>query len=262
MKKYIFIYRRLLIANWHALIAYRSDFFTSMLSSLMFSAYHLITVLLLTYQIPSAYGWSKNELLLLASTYSVFIGFYHTFISRNMGQLADEIYYGRLDYVLLKPIDSQVATTLWHINYVSLVRVIFGIIASWYFVSLMHISVTLGTLSMYLFAIAIGIFILYSFWLPFISLMIFNPRLSNIVTLLYNSANIARYPQEMYARLPIYVFAPLIPLAIIMTSPTKILIQKFSFFLGLELFLVCLILGFVSRYIWRFSLRHYSSASS
>ena len=262
MKKYFLIYRRLMIANWHVLVSYRSDFVTSILSSLMFSSYHLITVLLLTYKVPAVYGWTRNELLLLASTYSVFVGFYHAFISRNLGQLADEIYYGRLDYVLLKPIDSQVATTMWQINYVSLVRVIFGLCLSWYFINSMHISITLGTVMTYIVVIISGIFILYSFWLPFISLMIFNPRLSNIVMLLYNVINIARYPREMYARLPVYIFAPLIPLAIILTTPTKILLQKFSFFMGIELLSVCVILGLFARFIWKYSLRYYTSASS
>src|SRR3989344_5283994 len=137
MRKYLLIYKRLLIANWYALLEYRSDLITRVFASIMFSSYHLITVLLITYKVPTAYGWTRNELLLLASTYSVFIIIYHMFISHNISRLADEIYFGRLDYLLLKPIDSQVSATLWKIEYVNIVRLVLGGGISLYLLSIM-----------------------------------------------------------------------------------------------------------------------------
>lgn len=262
MKKYLSLYRRLLIANWNTLLEYRSDFVTQIFSSLLYSLNHIIVVLLLTVKVPSVYGWTRGELLLLAATYNVFISIYHTFVSRNLDHIADEIYYGKLDYVLLKPIDSQLATTIWRINYVSLIRLVFGLSLSFYLMQTMHIALTIRMAIAYISVIAMGVFILYSFWLPFISLIIFNPRLSNIVMLLFQLTNVARYPKEMYARLPLYIFIPLLPLALILTTPTKILLQKFSFGLGLELLTVCVTLGLLARLVWKFSLRHYTSASS
>jgi len=262
MKKYISLYKQLLVSNWNALVEYRSDFVTQVFSSLVYAINHVVVILLLTSKVPSAYGWTRSELLLLTATYNVFMGIYHTFISRNLDSLSDEIYLGRLDYVLLRPIDSQVSTMLWRIHYVSLVRLLFGLALSFYLVNSMQITITLSTVIAYVITILAGVFILYSIWLPFISLIIFNPRLSNIISLLFQSTNIARYPKEMYARLPMYIFIPLIPLALIMTTPTKVLVQKFSFTLGLEVLAVSLIVGIFARFVWKFSLRYYTSASS
>ncbi|MEK7543453.1 MAG: ABC-2 family transporter protein [Patescibacteria group bacterium] len=262
MKKSILLYRRLLIANWNALIEYRGDFITQIISSLVFSLNHIIIVLLLTSKVPSVYGWSRGELILLASTYNVFIGIFHTFISRNLDQIADDIYFGKLDYVLLKPIDSQLATVIWKINYISLIRVLFGLTLTVYLMGTLHIIITVPMIVVYFFVIITGVYMLYSFWLPFITLMIFNPRLSNIVIFLFNITNVARYPKEMYARLPLYIFVPLLPLALILTTPTKVLLQKFTFELGFLFFAVCIVLGLFARFIWKLSLRHYTSASS
>lgn len=262
MKKYLSIYRRLCIANWNALVEYRADVLTQIISSLMFSINHIIIVLLLTVKVPSVYGWTRGELLLLAATYNVFISIYHTLISRNLDHIADEIYFGRLDYVLLKPIDSQLSTTIWRINYISLIRFVFGASISLYLLHDMHISLTVSTVILYFFFLFMGVFLLYSFWLPFISLIIFNPRLSNIVSLLFQLTNVARYPREMYARLPAYIFISVLPLALILTTPTKVLVQKFSFGLASELLIVCLIMGLFARVTWKFALRHYTSASS
>lgn len=262
MKRFLFLYKRLLIANWNALIEYRGDFVTQVISSLVFSLNHIIIVLLLTIKVPSVYGWSRGELLLLAATYNVFIGIFHTFISRNLDQIADDIYFGKLDYVLLKPIDNQLATVIRKINYVSLIRLLFGLALTFYLIGTLHIVVTLPMITAYFSFIIIGEFMLYSFWLPFISLMIFNPRLSNIVILLFNITNVARYPKEMFMRLPIYIFIPFLPLALILTTPSKILLQKFSSDLLWEFMIVTVVFGVFARFVWKYSLRYYSSASS
>lgn len=262
MKRYLLIYKRLLIANWNALIEYRGDFVTQIISSVVFSLNHIIIVLLLTMKVPSVYGWSRGELVLLAATYNVFIGIFHTFISRNLDHIADDIYNGKLDYILLKPIDSQIATMIWKINYVSLIRLLFGLVVTFYLMGILHIVATVPMVVAYFSVIIIGVFMLYSFWLPFISLMIFNPRLSNIVILLFNITNVARYPKEMYARLPVYIFIPLLPLALILTTPAKILLHKFSYDLLWEFIIVTVVLGLFARFVWKFSLRHYTSASS
>ena len=262
MKRYIAIYKRLLVSNWNVFLEYRSDLVTRILASLIYASWHLIVILLLTYKVPSVFGWTKYELLLLASTYNVFISIYHMFISRNLDRLADEIYFGRLDFVLLKPIDDQLSTTLWIVDYVTLVRLLLGIITSLYIIHILQLTITISMIIGYCITIITGLFILYSLWLPFITLMIFNPRLSNIVSFLFTLTNVAQYPKEMYARLPVYIFVPLIPLALIMTTPTKVLLQKFSFSLGLEFFAVCILLGTFSRLIWKFSLRFYTGASA
>lgn len=262
MKKYLLIYKQLLIANWYTLIEYRTDFFSRLISGLMFSLWHMITVLLLTYNVPSAFGWTRNELLLLAATYSVFIGLYHTFISRNMARLVDEIYFGRLDFLLLKPIDVQLSATIWIVDYMSLFRFVLGLGLTAYFINFMGLTVTLSMVLTYILAMLVGIFILYSIWLMVVSLTIFHPRLSNVVVLLFNLSNIARYPREMYVKLPIYLSVALLPLGLIMTTPTKVILQKFNFALALEIITLLLLLSVLARLVWMRSLRFYTSASS
>ncbi len=262
MRKYLSLYKQLLLANLYTLIAYRTDFAGRLFSSFMFSMWHVITVLLLTYNVPSVFGWSRNELLLLVATYNVFIGIFHAFVSRNISQLAEDVYHGRLDFVLLRPIDAQVSVSIWIIDYMSLFRCVVGLGLTVYMVHIMGLTLTIWSVLGYALTIFIGLSTLYSIWISFVSLTFFFPRLSNIVVLLYNLSNIARYPQEMYNRLPLFMSLTLLPFAIIMTTPVKVLVSKSSLPLGIEMILVCLGLGIISRFIWTRSLRSYASASS
>lgn len=262
MKKYLRVYVSLLLFNWNALVAYRSSFFTRIFSSILYTTYHVVAILILTNTISSVFGWTRYELLLLASTYSVFIGLFHAFISRNMQRLTEEIYYGRLDYLLVKPIDSQFSASLWTVDFVSFFRIGMGLILTWYFISILGLTITVLGLALYVVAMLVGICILYSIWLSIVSVTIFNPRLSNVIDLLYHMSELSRYPKEMYQHVSIFFFSLLVPFTFILIPPTKILLHKFSLTQGLEAMIIAISLFIVSRFVWTQSLRHYTSASS
>lgn len=262
MKKYFRVYTSLLLFNWNALITYRSSFFTRIFSSMLYTTYHVVSILILTNTISSVFGWTRNELLLLASTYSVFIGLFHAFISRNMQRLTEEIYLGKLDYLLVKPIDSQFSGSLWTVDFISFFRVGMGLLLTWYFIDILHLTITAQIVFFYIILMLVGICILYSIWLSVVSITIFNPRLSNVVDLLYHMSEFTRYPREMFQHVSVFLFSLLIPFTFILIPPTKILLNTFSVFQGFEAVLIGITLFFISRLIWMQSLKHYTSASS
>lgn len=262
MKKYLSVYKTLMYLNWLALVAYRSNLMASFLSSVVWGIFTLVSAVLLTAKTSSVFGWSRNEIILLTALYSVFIGVFHAFISRNMDRLGDLIYLGKLDFLLLKPLDDQFSSTLWVVNYMSVLRIVFGSIVSLYLMHLMHITVSFLDIVLFcLFSFA-GLCVLYSIWLIVMSIVIWFPRLSNILDLLYNLSGIARYPQEMYKQLGTVLFVLLIPLTIILTTPVTVFLGRFNWAQGLQLIMLAGTLLVMSRGIWKFALRSYASASS
>lgn len=262
MKKYFHIYKTLLALNWEVFIEYRASFYLKSISRLLYTAYHVLSIFLLTNIISSVFDWSRYELLLLASTYSVFIGLYHMIISHNMIRLSEEIYYGRLDFLLLKPIDSQFSATFWLFSFVDIIRVFVGALLTWFFLHVLGIKLTFLDIMLYVTTILMGLGILYSLWLSVLSLLIFNPRISNIIDLLFHLSEIGRYPGQMYQRVSVYLFAVVLPLTFLMIPATKVLLHKFTYLEGIELVLLCIIISITARFIWRRSLRSYTSASS
>lgn len=262
MKKYIRVYASLLLFNWSAMLVYRMDFFTKLMTSIIYTTYHVLAIFILTNTVSSVFSWSRNELLLLASTYSVFIGLFHAFISRNIHRLSEEIYYGRLDYMLVKPIDSQFAASLWTVDFISFFRIVMGLLLSWYFVGVLQLAITPLILLWYWVFIFVGLCILYSIWLSVISITIFNPRLSNLIDLLYHVSELTRYPQEMYQHVSMIIYPLLFPFIFILIPPTKILLQQYSVAQGIQAVSVAIAFLLVSRLIWTQSLKHYASASS
>lgn len=262
MKRYIKIYRQLLRLNFAALLAYRVNFINSVLSSVGWGAFSLYSVVVLTTQITSAYGWSRNEILLFNGIYGVIMGAYHMFISVNMGRLSRIIHFGDLDGILVKPIDSQFSVSLWLVDFTLILRIFIATAFTLWILSLLQISFSLSQIALFVvFAISAWI-VLYSLWFLVLTNIIWHTNLSNLVRLLYASESMGRFPKEMSRQLGGFLFFVVLPITLIINTPTRALLNKVVIDDAALLLLFAVVLGFVARKYWLYALRHYASASS
>lgn len=262
MNKYFKIYTMLLRVNFATLSAYKANFITSIISSVGWGVFSILFIILLTSKTSSIYGWSREEIILLTGFYNIIIGTFHVLFSRNFERFSDIIFFGQLDSLLLKPADSQFLLSFWFFNYIGLLRVIIGIIFSFYMLFQMHISFTIITIAIYVIFSAVGIILLYSLWYILLTLTIWFTRLSNVVDLLSQINGITRHPPEIFTRFKGFILIFLLPLTLIVALPTKVFLNKLSFAEGAELILFALMLFFISRKFWKIALRFYTSASS
>lgn len=262
MRRYLRIYQTLLQMNFATLVAYRANFVNSLISSIAWATFSVITILLLTARTPRVFGWTKEELLVLTGSYSIVIGVFHLLFSRNFERFSNLIFFGQLDSILIKPVDYQFLLTFWLINYTSIVRVILGILFTLYMLNSIGVNLTLINIIGFFALMVVGIMTVYSIWFLVLTLIIWSPRLANLVHLLFVLTGMARYPAEMYYGLKSYVLFFLLPLILVVTTPTKVILQRalVGEILGLVFF--ALILSFLSRKFWKFALRYYTSASS
>ncbi len=261
MKKYFIIYRHLVYLSFSSLLAYRINFFNGIFASILWSSFGLLSTFLLTSRSPQVFGWTRNELLVLASVYNIFFGLFYLFFSRNFAELTRIIHFGQLDGYLLRPIDSQFSLTCWYQGLYQIARIIIGTIFLVYILSLMHIHITvLHVLSFVLFLI-FGIIILYSVWFMVLTTTIWFTNLSNLVDFMYSVNLVTKYPQEMYKGFSQYLFIAIFPLTLAIVIPVKQLIEKIILGDIASLMITAILLFIVSRKFWQYALRFYTSAS-
>ena len=262
MKRYLRVYIKLIYLNAAALIVYPANFYNSLLASLGWGFFSLYSVVLLTAQTKGAFGWSREEILLLNGVYGIIIGIFHTVFSRNFGRFSKVVHQGQLDSVLMKPIDSQYLLSFWEFSWVSISRVFMAL----GYVVIVSRSLAIQTKPVDVFLLLVvglcGILLLYSMWYMVITLTIWFTRLSNLVELMFNITGIARYPRSMFAQSAGFAFWFLFPLLLIINIPTKVYLRRID--LGEILLLISIAILFFlgSRVFWKFALRHYTSASS
>lgn len=262
MKRYVRIYIQLLRLNLANLLTYRVNFVNHVIASIGWGAMSLYTVILLTARVTDAYGWRREELLLFNGVYGIVIGFFHMFISINMNRLSRVIHMGELDGILAKPIDSQFAVSLWWVNFSTVIRILMATAYTIWIIHNLHIAPTVSQLLLFAIFAVMALILLYSLWFLILTNLMWYSNMTNLVLFMYSFESVARFPKEMLAQLASYLFTIVLPLALVINTPTRALLARF--FLTDAMLLLVLSLGFwiAARTYWRFALRHYTSASS
>lgn len=262
MKIYWNIFKRILKLNFALLLAYRTSFVWSTLTTVAWGFFQIVWVLLLTHNVKSVFGWTRNEMILIAASYNIIIAIFHFLFSRNFDRFSYMVDRGDLDILLVKPVESQFLVSFWIISYPNVVRILVSLLALVYLLIKMHIIVSLSNIIGFLALTVFSIILLYAIWFLVSTLIIWFPRLSNLVDILYNLNGISRLPPDIIYGLRSFMLLFLIPFALTIAIPTKALINKVLGGDILQLVLISVILFWLSRRFWRFALRYYTSASS
>lgn len=255
------VYGVILKLNYAKMMTYRADFISSSIAHTIWATFTIIQMILLTSKTSHVFGWSRDELLMLAAVYNVIFSFFYMFFSRGFNSISNTIHLGRLDGILTKPINSQFMITCMYVTYTHLIRLIIGIGFLSYLLIKMQISVTPFLIVGFVGIIVLSIVLNYSFWMIVMTLTIWFPKLSNLTDLLYQVNQVTKFPQEMYKGLGIYLLFFLFPLTFIIVSPVKYLLHRMDMSDFVYLFVFAGGLFVASRYFWRFALRYYTSAS-
>lgn len=261
-KRYINLYKELLRFSFKNFLVFRAHFINSIIATVGWGAFQFIWIQLLTFRTRSAFGWSRDELVILAIAYIIMMGIFHFLFSHNMSRLSRIIDKGELDFLLLKPIDSQFLVSFYIQNYPNLIRVLLGVLLLFVYLHATHLTFSLIGWMGFLCFICFGVVLLYALWMFYSTFLIWFPRLTNIIDFLFTINGMARYPSEMMKKLNMGILLFVIPFSLSVATPVKILVR--GTFDSDVIYLMVISIGMlvVSRLFWLFALRHYTSASS
>lgn len=259
--RYIYIYKSLFFANLARVMAYKKNFLSQIVSSLGWGIFSVLTILLLTSHVPVVFGWTRNELIFLIIIVNIIYGIYRTLFDISFWNFFAVIHRGQLDQILLKPVDSQFQMSLWYLDFSGILRVLIAIILAIYLVFIFHFQVTLISFFIFFLLSIVSIIVLYSITFSILTITIWFTKLSNLYDLINTGMSASKYPKEMYQGLNGFAFFFLFPVIIIISTPTKALLQKGNIFDIFLLILFAILFFAISRVFWKFALRFYTSAS-
>ena len=207
-------------------------------------------------------GWSWPQALMVQGLYTVFDGMASTWLRPNLGAIVTHVREGTLDFVLLKPIDSQFWLSLRTLSPAGLPEIGLGfVVATWGAIQAGVVLSPLSVLAVLVMLVAGGL-ILYSLWFLIAATSIWFVKTWNATEVLRTLLASGRYPLSAYPPALRVLFTFLLPVAFLTTVPVEILLgqmQAGSLILGV---LLATTFFALSRSFWLFALRHYTSASS
>ena len=207
-------------------------------------------------------GWSWAQALMVQGLYTVCDGMASTWLRPTLGAIVPHVREGTLDFVLLKPIDSQFWLSLRTLSPAGLPEIALGFgLAGWGAVRAGVVVSPLSLLAVALMLVAGGL-ILYSLWFLIAATSIWFVKTWNATEVLRGLLASGRYPLNAYPPALRLLFTLVLPVAFLTTVPAEGLLGRAALpVLGLGCGLA---VGFfaLARWFWLFALRHYTSASS
>lgn len=208
--------------------------------------------------------WSKWQVVLLIGA-SHFIQqlFTGVFLS-NCVQLSEHVRTGRLDFLLLLPINTRFVISLRVVDLGAFVNAASAVAVMAYAARQLHLAPSFAQVCGFLLLCATGLLVHYSLMFLLASVCFWTVRAQGIVWGYYNLFNIARLPDGAFQPGPFKAFFTFaLPMLLVSNVPVKLLLEKldspWEMLLLLGMSWLCF---FASEWGWRQSVRRYTSASS
>lgn len=245
------------------MLLYRANTVGSLISSVCWSGLIVSTVYLSTQNVRQVLGYSAQELLVLSAIQVLFLGLFHALVSHNIERMPELISTGKLDLVLLKPMDSQFGISLGRFSPPSLLRVLLGVGFLIFLIQSGRLAQpSLGAIASFVGLIAVSLVLVYSIWFVVATLLVWLPHMDNIVEFLYNLNVISRYPHEFFREVGFAAALLAYPFSISLVVPLRTLMGRGDPYQCMVLIVLTIGFSIISRLFWLFALRHYTSAST
>lgn len=244
-------------------LQYRGDFVFQVISIAINLATALLTIGIIFDQTDSLNGWMPNELMALVGIQMLMRGLVTMVILPSMEAFMEGVRLGTFDFLLTKPADAQLLTSVSQFNAASIANVVIGL--GVILVSMGRLGAAIGPGDALLFVVLLmaGAVIVYSFLMILATCSFWFVRLNNILVIFsVMFDNAGRWPITIYPVWFRVTLTFLIPVAIAITIPAQSLTGR------LDWQSTALALGLAglfatgSRLFWRFGLTHYTGASA
>ena len=264
MAQYWRIYKLLLRNSLIRELSFKANFLLWLVTELLWFLGQVLFVEVLFLNTERIGDWSKWEVVLLIGTHQMISQIFQAVFYVNLANLPELVRTGRLDLMLLLPVDAQFSVSTRQFGLDNVVNIAVG--AAFVVFSLGKLGVVPSPLQLGCYAVCLllGALIHYAIMFSLATLSFWIVRAQGLIYGYFNIVSIARYPDVVFSGLFKWVFSWLIPVIVVSNVPARLLTRAGShpFSLVGSLAAVCLLALALSRLFWRYALRRYASASS
>ncbi len=239
---------------------YRLNFILSAVSSLLNASGGLFTLSFFYRGGGNLGGWPWHDAVVVFGVFTVVEGFSQSVLNPNLNRIVEHVQKGTLDFVLLKPIDSQFWLSTRYVSLWGIPGIVTGFALITYGLTSQGIPVV--NLLYGLIPLLSGLIILYSMWFMLGTLSIWFVKIYNVTYVLKAVVEGGRFPITAYPVLYRLFMTFIIPVAFLTTVPAETFLGRGTTFYTVLGVLLAVLFFTLSRVFWRFALRYYTSASS
>lgn len=260
-------YPRIYAALWRNSVvremSFKANFLLWIVVEMLWFALQLSFIAVIYQHTDTIATWTKWEVVLLIGASHFIQQVYTAIFLTNITRLSEDIRTGKLDFMLLLPINTRFLISFRQVDLGGFVNAASAIGVMAYAANQLQLGFSPGRWAGFFGITFCSLLVHYSLMLILASSSFWTVRGQGIVWGYYNLFNIARMPDAAFRGFFKVFFTYALPILLVANVPAKLVIEKLESPLELLLLFVLSVLCFVgSEGVWRFSLRHYTSASS
>ena len=208
-------------------------------------------------------SWTKWQVVMLIGASHFIQQLFQAFFLINCTNLSELVRTGKLDFLLLLPINTRFVVSLRQVDLGAFINAVSGLTVMAYAAKQMSYVPTIPHVIIFFALCIAGVLIHYSLMFLLATISFWTVRAQGIVWGYYNLFNIARMPDEAFGGVFRAVFTFVLPMLLVSNVPARVVSNKIDSALPIVLLVAMSIVCFVvSELGWRASMRHYTSASS
>lgn len=263
LKHYLTIYAALWRNSVVREMGFKSNFILWIFVELLWFGLQLSFIGVIYLHTDHIATWTKWQVVMLVGASHFIQQIFQAFFLTNCVQLSELIRTGRLDFMMLLPINTRFLISLRQVDLGGFVNAGSALMVMGYAANQMHLIPTVPQVVGFFLLCVASILVHYSLMFLLSTVAFWTVRAQGIVWGYYNLFQIARLPDAAFGGFFKAFFKFALPMLLVANVPVKLITQKLQspFEMLLLVFMtgVCFV---VSELFWKFSVRRYTSASA
>jgi ABC-2 type transport system permease protein len=263
----IFRYLGIYAALWRNSVvremSFKTNFLLWIVVELLWFALQLTFIGVIYMHTDRIGDWTKWEVVMLVGASHFIQQIFQAFFLVNCTNLSELIRTGKMDFMLLLPANTRFLVSLRQVDLGGFVNAATAVVVMVYAAGQLGLVPSPAQIIGFLLLCGCGIVIHYSLMFLLASISFWTVRAQGIVWGYYNLFTVARMPDAAFHGFFKAFFQFAIPMLLVANVPVKFISARlespFEMLLLAGMTGICFLL---SEWFWRFSVRHYTSASS
>lgn len=263
LSRYLRIYAALWKNSVTREMIFKSNFLLWIIVELLWFGLQLSFIGVLYLHTKQIGTWTQWQVVALIGASQFIQQIFQAFFLINCTNLSELVRTGKLDFLLLLPVNTRFVVSLRQVDLGAFVNALTAVGVMAYAGKQLHLEPSLIQVIGFMALCIVGIVIHYSLMFLLASISFWTVRAQGIVWGYYNLFQIARLPDEAFRGVFKAVFTFVIPMLLVTNVPVRMLVNKLTSPAPLALLLGMSVACFaISEWGWRASVRRYTSASS
>jgi ABC-2 type transport system permease protein len=207
-------------------------------------------------------GWTLGQMIVLLGVYYVIQGAQSVAFEVSFERFMEHVRLGTLDFILIKPVNSQFMISTRHVQVAQLGQVVLGLVLVGVGVARLQQTLGIGSIAAFLVTLVSGVSLVYCLLLVLSTLAFWFVRVENLLAIFWSFIDAGRVPVDLYPGWLRLTLSTVVPIGIAVTFPAQAVAGRLAGLNLVGMLLGTALLWMFAGWFFRIGLRNYTGASA